>query len=112
MDPANFAALVDRESRRVDEALVSMSLANGRDNVHRIFDLLSRDTLIVLFSRWAHHHAAWMQGTLVRPWIPPEEKDIWRTILLAMTADPDAVSNACTQLWPECSAEPSGVYSH
>lgn len=112
MNPLDFAELVERESRHVDEALVSMSLANGKDDVHRIFDLLSRDAVIALFSRWAHYHAAWMQETHVRPWAPPGATDIWRAILLTMAADNEAVLSACTQLWPECSVEPSGVFSH
>ena len=112
MDPVDFAALVDRESRRVDEALVSMSLAIGKDDVHRIFDRLSKDTVIALFSRWARYHEVWMQETHAHPWIPPSQKDIWRAILLAMAGDSETVVNTYTQLWPECSVELSGVFSH
>lgn len=102
MQPDKFAALVDRETERVNTALVAMSLADGKTGVHGIFDALSRDTIIALFSRWAHYHEAWLK-MLNDPdphlWIPPN--DIWRAIFLAMTDDVPAASDAIQSIWKE-----------
>jgi hypothetical protein len=108
MDKGAFAALVDREADRVNEALIAMALADGESTVKLIFSSLDRDTVIALCSRWMHYYSEWMK-MLSEPephlWIPPGEKDLWRAIFLAMTDDSPAASAACMLLWPEESGE-------
>lgn len=104
MDKNEFAFLVHRETKRVNEALIAMSLAKGERETHEIFDSLSRDTVIALCSRWARYLWAWKQlenDPHPHLWMPPDEKDTWRAILLAMTDDLPAASEARRQLWPE-----------
>ena len=104
MKKNEFAFLVHRETKRVNEALISMSLAKNKDEVHRIFIGLSKDTLMALFSRWVHYFGAWKKmknEDYPHLWIPPNQRDIWRAIFLAMTDDVPAASAACKQLWPE-----------
>ena len=104
MDEAEFASLVDRETERVDDTLVAMSAAQGREGVRSIFDGLSNDTVIALFSRWAHFHGSWERlagNGDFDPWVPPKEKDIWRAVLLSMCLDRPAAEDAHTRLWGE-----------
>jgi len=100
MAEESFAALVDRETARVNGALIAMSLAKNRDAVHAIFNALSRDTVIVFFSRWAHYYKEWKsyEGNPHPPlWMPPF--DLWRAIFLAMTDDVAAASTAAQLIW-------------
>jgi len=102
MPAEEFAALVDREKEPVNEALIAMSLAKDKLEVRSIFKALSRDTVIVLCSRWTHYYGEWMK-MLNDPhphlWVPP--KDIWRAIFLAMTDDVPAASTAAKLIWGE-----------
>lgn len=104
MDPNDFAALVDRESPRVDHALVAMALAADEIELKHLVSQLSRDTLICLFSRWAHYIREW-EARLYDPdphlWLPPNGRDIWRAILLAMTGENLHSTEAAHLLWPE-----------
>jgi len=91
MAPDEFAVLVDRETERVNEALLSMSLAKDKFEVRSIFKSLSPDTVIVLCSRWAHFHGAWTkmltdQNPPLR--IPP--RDMWRAIFLELSGNQSA----------------------
>jgi hypothetical protein len=102
MPQPDFAALVDRETARVNEALVAMSLAKDETGVHNIFNALSRDTVIALFSRWVHYYGEWkkmINDPHPQLWVPP--KDIWRAIFLAMTDDVPAASDAVQLIWGE-----------
>jgi hypothetical protein len=102
MKKGEFAFLVHRETKRVNEALITMSLAKDEHEVHQIFNNLSKDTVTALFSRWAHYYAAWKKmENEAHPhlWIPP--RDIWRAIFLGMTDDVPAASEACKRIWPE-----------
>jgi hypothetical protein len=102
MSAEAFAALVDRETTRVNEALISMSLAADKFEVRRIFNALSRDTVIVLFSRWAHYQGEWTKlrdESSTRLWIPPF--DLWRAIFLEMTDDIPAATEAARMIWGE-----------
>ncbi len=102
MKKSEHAFLAHRETKRVNEALISMSLAKDEEEVHKMFNNLSKDTVMALFSRWVHYFAAWKEMEYVAQphlWVPP--RDIWRAILLAMTDDVPAASEACKQIWPE-----------
>lgn len=108
MDPEKFTALVDRETDRVDHALVAMAEASGEQEVAAIVAQLERDTIIALFSRWANYQGAWkklLYDPHPRLWIPPNRKDIWRAIFLAMTDEDLHSSSALWRLWPELSGE-------
>jgi hypothetical protein len=108
MSSDEFGALVDREMQRVDHALVAMAEAVDEKAVSAIMAQLDRDTIIALFSRWAHYHGAWKK-LLYDPhphlWIPTDEKDLWRAILLAMTGEDIHSTEAAWFLWPELSGE-------
>lgn len=98
-----FAALVDREAPRVDHALVAMAEASGDEAVEAIPQQLAEDTLIALFSRWAHYHQRWqqLQADPAPPlWFPPQEADTWRAVLLAMTSEGLHSTAAARRLWP------------
>ncbi len=99
MAKEDFAALVDRETGRVNDALIAMSLAKDKSEVHRVFDALSSDTVIVLFSRWAHYYKEWKTDPHPHLWIPPF--DLWRAIFLAMTDDVPAATDAVKLIWGE-----------
>jgi len=102
MQPDKFAALVDRETERVNEALIAMSLAKDKDDVHKIFNTLGKDTVIALCSRWVHYYGEWkklIHDPHPHLWVPP--KDIWRAIFLAMTDDVPAASDAVRLIWGE-----------
>lgn len=108
--PSEHIAIVDRQVAKVNQALVSMALADSEDVVQKIFAGLVRETIIALCSRWALYHKEWQtlssaKGTL---WVPPDQKDLWRTIFLAMTDDTEAASAARKRLWPEQFGEPLG----
>lgn len=108
MDPDEFAALVDRETDRVDHALVAMAEARDERELKELVAQLSNDTLIALFSRWAHYTAAWKEmlyDSAPRLLIPPRGKDIWRAILLAMTGEEVHSTDAAKRLWPELFGE-------
>lgn len=104
LNAADFAALVDRETTHVDQALVAMALAKGEAEVNAIAAELSRDALIVLASRWTVYYKAW-EKHLHNPdpplWIPPGRKDLWRAIFLAMTTETVHSSAAKRVLWPD-----------
>ena len=59
MKKSEFAFLAHREAKRVNEALIKMSLAKDEHEVRQIFNDLSKDTVTALLSRWAHYFAAW-----------------------------------------------------
>lgn len=102
MAPADFSALAERESARVDEALVNMATAQDKMAVRAIFAALSKSTIIALFSRWAHYMTAWKEmQNQVEPqlWIPP--RDTWRAVFLAMTVENTRSTDAARFLWPE-----------
>lgn len=104
MTKSEFAFLMSREEKRVDQALVAMSMAPGKNEVHEIFDTLHKDTVTALFARWAHYTSEWkkmVHSERLQLWIPPEEQDIWRAVFLAMTSDREVASSACKQIWPE-----------
>ncbi len=104
LNAEDFAALVDRETTRVDEALVAMALAKGEAEVKAIAAELSRDTLIVLASRWTVYYKTW-EKHLRNPdpplWMPPGRKDLWRAIFLAMTQEDVHSTAALSSLWTE-----------
>lgn len=98
------SADIDRQAGRVNAALISMSLAAGEPEVRQIFSSIDRETVIALCSRWIHYHKVWqslLSETEPYLWIPPDQRDLWRAILLAMTDDTAAASAACIRLWPE-----------
>jgi hypothetical protein len=102
MPKESFAALVDRETDRVNDALIAMSLAKDESEVHLIFEALSADTVIALFSRWAHYYGVWKKleyDPHPHLWIPPF--DLWRAIFLAMTNGVPAASDAAILIWGE-----------
>jgi hypothetical protein len=99
---SEFAFLAHRETKRVNEALIKMSLAKDEHEVHQIFNALSKDTVTALLSRWAHYFAAWRKmENEAHPhlWVPPS--DVWRGIFLAMTDDVPEATEACKKIWPE-----------
>jgi len=103
MKKSEFAFLVHRETKRVNAALMSMSFAVDENEVHAIVDALSKDTAIVLFSRWSH-----LLGELRKLeidehfplWFHPRQKDLWRAIFLSMMDDIPTATAACKALWP------------
>lgn len=101
--PAEFAALVDRETDRVDHALTAMATASGEVEVRAIFGQLSPDTLIALCSRWARYLELW-KGSLRDPdqpwWFPANKNDWWRAVLLSMTSEGLHSTDAARSLWP------------
>lgn len=102
LPPAEFAALVGRESARVDHALTALATAADEAEVKALFRQLSPDTVTVLFSRWAKYTEAW-RALLSEPnpkhLVPP--RDCWRAVFLAMTGEGFHSSAAARQLWPE-----------
>lgn len=102
LPPETFAVLVDRESARVDHALVALATAPDETAVRALFAQLHPDTVMALFSRWAHYTKAW-QGLLHQPhpplWFPP--RDTWRAVFLAMTGETVHSTAAARSLWPE-----------
>ena len=104
MEKSEFAFLVHRETLRVNEALLSMALAKDGPDIQLIFDALSEDTVTVLLSRWAHYHGRWKE-MLNNPdpsfWVPPDQRDMWRAIFLAMAGQSPAVTAAQKEIWPE-----------
>lgn len=103
MLPSEHIAIVDRQAVKVNQTLISMALAEGEAEVNKIFAGLARETVIALCSRWIHYHKEWQtlssaKGAL---WVPPDQKDLWRAIFLAMTDDTVAASAALKRLWPE-----------
>lgn len=111
MPPADFAALVDRESLRVDHALEALATASGEAEVQAIAAQLSADTLTVLFSRWAHYLGMW-RSMLHDPepqlWVPPKMDQIWRAVFLSMTGENIHSTAAARALWPEVFGDPEG----
>lgn len=102
MAPADFSALAERESARVDEALINMATAQNKVEVQAIFATLSRSTVIALFSRWAHYMTAWkemLNQAEPQLWVPP--RDTWRAVLLAMTGENTQSTIAARSLWSE-----------
>ena len=109
MAPADFAALVDREAQRVDHALVAMATASGEAEVNAIAGQLSGDTLIALFSRWAHYLGQW-RSMLHDPdpqlWVPPKMDQVWRAVFLSMTGEGIHSTAAARAIWPDVFGEP------
>lgn len=101
---AAFAALVRRESAKVDHALVAMATATGQLEVESIIRQLDKDTLIALFSRWAQYSQAWRRD-LQPHWLPTKSGDVWRAVFLSM-ASGVAAEAATHQLWPEAFEAP------
>lgn len=99
MNAADFSALADRERERVDCALVDMALAAGSDEVKAICAALGADTLIGLFSRWAHYQQRWKSNPEL--WRPANRNDWWRAILLAMTSENIRSTATARFLWAE-----------
>lgn len=102
MAPADFSALVERESARVDEALISMAAAQNKVAVQAILATLNRNTIIALFSRWAHHMTMWtgmLNQAEPQLWVPP--RDTWRAVFLAMAGESTQSISAARSLWPE-----------
>ena len=100
--PEQFAATVVREGARVDHALIAMATAADDVEVRMLFRQLSPDTVMVLFSRWAHYMEAWKKRfSQPNPqhWVPP--RDCWRAVFLAMTGENWYSTEAARQLWPE-----------
>ena len=68
---------MERESARVDHALIALATAVDEAQVRALFGQLSGDTVIALFSRWAHYTQAW-QSLLnqrdPRHWLPPVDQ--------------------------------------
>jgi hypothetical protein len=97
-----FAGLVDREAERVGHALVALATGAGETECRAILAQLEADTLIALFSRWAHYTQAW-RAMLEDPhphlWMPP--RDTWRAVFLAMTGENLHSTAAARSLWPE-----------
>ena len=104
MSADGFAALVERESARVDHALIALATAVDEAQVRALFGQLSGDTVIALFSRWAHYTQAW-QSLLnqrdPRHWLPPNRNDWWRAVFLAMTGENWYSTEAARSLWPQ-----------
>lgn len=112
MPPAEFAALVERECARVDQALCALAMANGEQAVFAIAGQLSRDTLIALFSRWVQCMERWrLQAE--RPdtahWMPSSRGEIWRAVFLSMTTEGIHSTAAARALWPEVFAAPTAA---
>lgn len=99
-----FAAMVDRESARVDHALVALATAANDAEVKHLFGQLSKDTVMVLMSRWVHYTQRW-RDLLTQPnaqhWFPPDQKDWWRAIFLSMTGENWYSTETARPLWPE-----------
>lgn len=106
LSAADFAALVERESVKVDHALVALGTASGLPEVEAIMQQLDRDTLIALFSRWAQYTQAWR--TSQQPhWMPARSDEVWRAVFLSMAAGAHAQA-AAHKLWPEAFAAAPG----
>ena len=104
MDPEVFASLVDRETAHVKKALLEMAEAENEQAVLNVVAGLKRDTLICLFSRWAHCMAEWkkyLDDKTVRVYMPPDGKDLWRAVFLVLADDPDNEIEISLRLWPE-----------
>ena len=108
MLPSEHLLIVDRQKAKANNALVSMALADGEAEVNKIFAGLARETVIALCSRWAHCQKEWQTLSSEKEslWVPPDQKDLWRTIFLAMTDDTEAASTARKHLWAEQFGEP------
>lgn len=102
LSDADFAALVDRESMRVDSLLIALGLAPGETEVRSLVQQLPRETLIALFSRWAHYHTAWQGAIPGENWVPPNQ--LWRAVFLAMSGDRQRAVDAALGIWPEAAA--------
>ena len=104
MPPAEYAAMVEREAVRVDHALTALATAAGGAEVKVLFSQLGRDTVMVLFSRWAHYTEKW-QKLLSQPnpqhWFPHKRQDWWRAVFLSMTGENCYSTAAARSLWPE-----------
>lgn len=104
MPAADFAAMADREAARVDHALICLATAANEAEVKALFGQLSKDTVMVLFSRWAHYTQAW-RGLLTQPapqhWFPPHPQDWWRAVFLAMTGENWYSTETARSLWPQ-----------
>jgi hypothetical protein len=108
MKKSEFAFLASRETKRVDQALIAMSVAEGEAEVLAIFKKLHKDTVTALFSRWVHYTSEWKKMVHEEQphlWLPPEGRDVWRAIFLAMTSDSEAATKTCKQIWPEVFGE-------
>lgn len=103
MPAADFAAMVDAESRRVDHALVALATAADAAEVQCLFSQLSQETRMVLFSRWANYTEGWRK-LFTQPdpahWFPPQPKDWWRAVFLSMTGEGWYSTETCRSLWP------------
>lgn len=103
LPPAEYAAMVEREGDRVDHALTALATAAGEAEVKILFGQLSGDTVMVLFSRWAHYTEAW-QKLLSQPspqhWFPRKRGDWWRAVFLSMTGENWYSTDAARSLWP------------
>jgi len=109
--PDAFAMLVDREASRVDHVLIAMAEAEDGNAVCALRAQLSPDTLIALFSRWAHYTKAWRQmldQSDPQLWVPPKTDQIWRAVLLAMTGENIHSTAAARRIWPEVFAVQRG----
>jgi len=103
LPPAEYAAMVEREADRVDHALTALATAAGEAEVKIIFSQLGRDTVMVLFSRWAHYTEKWqklLSQQNPQHWFPPERRDWWRAVFLSMTGENWHSTAACRSLWP------------
>lgn len=106
LTPAEHAFLAHRESRRVDDALISMALAGGEAGVKAVFGTLESDTVMAMASRWLHYAKAWNTETdeLRRQELTPGLRAIWPAIFLAMMLDRSAAVAAADQLDREAAA--------
>ena len=103
MAPVDFAALVEREAPRVDHALTALATAAGEAEARAVFRQLEAETVIALFSRWAHYTKAWQsQFSQADPqhWLPPHRNDWWRAVFLSMTGENWYSTDAVRTLWP------------
>lgn len=102
MPPEKFAELTDRETQRVTDVLIAMSLAENKFEVRNIFKTLSHDTVIVLFSRWAHFHEEWTKMLYdQKPPLRMPPRDMWRAIFLELSGNQEASSKAARLIWGE-----------
>lgn len=96
------AFLIHREVVRVDRALISMALSTGETECRAIVAALTNDTVIALACRWGSYTEKW-QATAIAPekypWQPPNQRDLWRAVLLSMASDRAAQTTAAQQLW-------------
>jgi len=111
MTPSAHAAMFDRQTAKVDAALVASALAAGEPEVRQVFDALERETVIALCSRWCHYHKAWKKlpsNPESHLWIPPAQKDLWRAVFHAMIGDAAVAATLRERLLTEGYEAPRG----